>query len=86
MITFQLWSTLLFIQVADAFGLIDVDPIKVSYPSLRILCLGLTTEVYYLLLYVSSSSYSSNFSFLSLVELCQAISGIHRGIQLRGVL
>lgn len=27
-ITFQLWSTLLFIQVADAFGVIDVDPIR----------------------------------------------------------
>lgn len=27
-ITFQLWSTLLFIQVADAFRIIDVDPIK----------------------------------------------------------
>ena len=27
-ITFQLWSTLLFIQIADAFHLIDVDPIR----------------------------------------------------------
>ena len=27
-ITFQLWATLLFIQIAHAFNLIDVDPIK----------------------------------------------------------
>lgn len=27
-ITFQLWSTLLFIQIADAFHFIDVDPIR----------------------------------------------------------
>lgn len=30
-ITFQLWSTLLFIQIADAFNFIDVDPIRWKY-------------------------------------------------------
>lgn len=30
-ITFQLWSTLLFIQIADAFHFIDVDPIQWKY-------------------------------------------------------